>query len=284
MNCLGMQRRIEERKSKPTDHPCGRCINCRINQQSEFVTKFIYEAKYSKNAFFTTNTFAPIYLDSMPPETWKRHMSLFVKRVKQDERRKHKNPKIRIIYNFEYGSKTYRPHWHMAIFNYHSNDREILLKHLLEQWEIGIIEVTPIKNPIGTGRYIAKHCIDLTEDKNDKLGYGVKPYRVSPNYLGGQYKKVYKNWHQSDIDRNKCPDPTGGNKFLRMPKEWKKEMYTETQIKIQNAKQVRKELERWNKLTEDQQHNEILDIYEKPKRAEKRNRILKSMHETNRKL
>ena len=88
--------------------PCGRCIPCRVQRSRMWVVRCLHEASYYKSNVFITLT----YNDSNLPVTLsKRHMQLFVKRL-----RKLLGYKIKYFIGGEYGDKTYRPHYHGILF------------------------------------------------------------------------------------------------------------------------------------------------------------------------
>ncbi|UPW36336.1 replication initiator protein [Peromfec virus RodF8_48] len=95
--------------------PCGKCADCRVNHSKEWAVKcmchYLALPEHLKcQAWFLTLT----YDDEHNPNVLiKRDLQLFFKRL-----RKHfKFSKIKYFAVGEYGSKTYRPHYHMIIFN-----------------------------------------------------------------------------------------------------------------------------------------------------------------------
>ena len=110
--------------------PCGKCIGCRLDKANEWATRMYLERKKWKHACFITLT----YNDKNLPKEKKlceRDMTLFLKRLRKAETgiEEWKNPKtgkiekpIRYLYCGEYGTKNFRPHYHIALFNYIPND------------------------------------------------------------------------------------------------------------------------------------------------------------------
>lgn len=97
-------------------YPCGQCLPCRINKKREWMHRIILEASMHSDNCFLTLTYADEHLPegaSLVP----RHLTLFVKRLRksiQDQRT------IRFFGVGEYGEKTERPHYHLAVFGYPS--------------------------------------------------------------------------------------------------------------------------------------------------------------------
>lgn len=117
---------------RPIWIPCGRCIGCRLDKSREWALRCMMELKKTPEglASFITLTYneecVPInyYPD---PETGEALRSLtlrledlqkFWKRL----RRSLKNKKIRYFACGEYGSETWRPHYHAIVFGYKPDD------------------------------------------------------------------------------------------------------------------------------------------------------------------
>lgn len=112
------------------DIPCGKCLGCRLDKANEWAVRMYLESKRWKNACFITLT----YNEQNLPKDKKLHprdITLFLKRLRKAEKgievwtnpKTHKEEQpIRYLYCGEYGTKTKRPHYHMALFNYIPND------------------------------------------------------------------------------------------------------------------------------------------------------------------
>lgn len=110
--------------------PCGKCLGCRLDQSKDWANRLMMELQYHDSAYFVTLTYddahIPVndYVDQMTGEVCKslslckRDFQLFMKRL-----RKHfPNDKIRFYACGEYGSTTFRPHYHAIIFGLHLDD------------------------------------------------------------------------------------------------------------------------------------------------------------------
>jgi len=288
MKCLGMLRRIESGKAKPTDHPCGKCMPCRINSREEYATKFVMAFRYSNGrGFFSTHTYADIVLDSIPDNRdIKKHMVLFNKSFRKAVNKKFGKTELIIGYNFEYGEdegSTHRPHFHRFCFNWPGTQAEF--QYFCDKyWHYGLVHVEAINGEAALGNYIAKHAVDLSDNKGDVRGFGVKPYRVSPRNMGDQYIERFKDWHNSDLERVNVPKPFSGGKFMRMPREWKDKIWTKEdrirQRSILNSIAVQKEQEK----SLEQQRFEASDVYEKEARRERQALTLKNLRRKGKRL
>ncbi|ALS03430.1 VP4 [Gokushovirus WZ-2015a] len=110
--------------------PCGKCIGCRLDYSREWANRCMCEAQYHDSSYFVTLTYDDIHV----PRSWysdpstgeayqaltlrKRDYTLFMKRL----RRHFENDKIRFFAAGEYGSITYRPHYHAILFGLHLDD------------------------------------------------------------------------------------------------------------------------------------------------------------------
>lgn len=103
-----------------TPFPCGQCFHCRVNQSRIWQARLILEAQDSFDSTFLTLT----YDDDNVPWDYnlvKEDLTLFLKRY-----RKRLGHKIRYFAIGEYGDKTWRPHFHLAIFSEMALERCIM--------------------------------------------------------------------------------------------------------------------------------------------------------------
>lgn len=95
--------------------PCGHCMACRINLYKDWATRTWLEARTLKNNLFITLTYSDKYL----PEKGlsKDDLSRFMRALREHFRRKHGHTGIRFFACGEYGGNTFRPHYHILLFN-----------------------------------------------------------------------------------------------------------------------------------------------------------------------
>ena len=133
--------------------PCGKCIGCRLDYAKQWANRIMLEAQYHDDAYFVTLT----YDDEHVPRSWstdpetgeacqsltlrKRDVQLFMKRLRKwqdglvDTKYQVYNKnvsdssaslvssqRIRYFLSGEYGSRTFRPHYHAIIFGLHLDD------------------------------------------------------------------------------------------------------------------------------------------------------------------
>jgi hypothetical protein len=95
--------------------PCGKCILCRIEKNSEWAARCWLEAKRYDNNQFITLTYSP---ENEPKSgVNKIEVSKFMHNLREHFRRKYNHTGIRFFASGEYGSDTGRPHYHIILFN-----------------------------------------------------------------------------------------------------------------------------------------------------------------------
>lgn len=126
--------RVRNGKPFPEEHlitlPCGQCLGCRLDYSRQWANRCMLELEYHDSAYFMTLTYdndhVPVsyYPDPNTGEALealtlcKRDCQLFMKRL----RRSFSADNIRFFMSGEYGSTTFRPHYHAIVFGLHLND------------------------------------------------------------------------------------------------------------------------------------------------------------------
>lgn len=110
--------------------PCGKCIGCRLDYSRQWAYRCMLELEYHDEAHFVTLTYnddhIPVsaYGDPSTGEAIdaytldKRDFQLFMKRL----RKAFPDDDIRYYACGEYGSSTFRPHYHAIIYGLHLDD------------------------------------------------------------------------------------------------------------------------------------------------------------------
>lgn len=103
--------------------PCGKCIPCLINRKRLWKHRLLLESYTHENSAFVTLTYSDDKLYYRNEKTGKellqstlcpKHLQKFFKRL-----RKAISPsRVRFYVVGEYGDKSYRPHYHAALFGY----------------------------------------------------------------------------------------------------------------------------------------------------------------------
>ncbi len=104
--------------------PCGKCDECRINKSKEWAVRCLAEFQAlsyeeQQKCWFITLTYDDIY---NPFVLCPDHMTLFWKRL----RKNFKGCKIKYFYCGEYGTRTYRPHYHAIVYGLPLTDLKLI--------------------------------------------------------------------------------------------------------------------------------------------------------------
>lgn len=96
---------------------CGQCMPCRVNRRRVWSHRIMLETKlHAQNGFWTltySDDNLPLTKDGLPTLDAK-HLTDFMKRLRND----YWPSKLRYFNVGEYGDRTERPHYHLALFNY----------------------------------------------------------------------------------------------------------------------------------------------------------------------
>ena len=141
------------RESK-TFVPCGKCGECLKERGSEWRFRLMYQCKLSKIALWCTFTYADAYtLCKEHVQTLLRSFDDVFKPVRRiDGKRKRVKSVIMKYYLIgEYGTHTYRPHYHAILFfdygeDYCQDDIKLncvsLIPLVASKWSYGMVNVT----------------------------------------------------------------------------------------------------------------------------------------------
>lgn len=98
--------------------PCGRCLGCRASQAKAWALRCRLELQEHASAVFTTLTYSD---DNLPPTLQKRHLQLYLKRLRRSTDRA-----IRFFASGEYGENTNRPHYHAILYGLGPDDHDTI--------------------------------------------------------------------------------------------------------------------------------------------------------------
>lgn len=174
---------------------CGQCMPCRVNKRRMWTARILLEQTQHDSSSFVTLTYA----DPPPHELQPRDCQLFMKRL-----RKRLDFSIRFFLVGEYGDKTFRPHYHAAIFGLDPG----FSPWVNEAWGKGFIHVGELN--ASSAAYLAGYCTKkMTSPEDPRLG-GRRPEfsRMSigigapaiPSLAHGYVQKDGSKWLLQDGD------------------------------------------------------------------------------------
>lgn len=110
--------------------PCRKCVGCRLDKSREWANRVVMEQLYHQESWFLTLTYddehlPPAYpVDPATAEILSVHATLVKEDLQKFFKRLRFNSKqeLRYFASGEYGSQTYRPHYHCLIFGLHLDD------------------------------------------------------------------------------------------------------------------------------------------------------------------
>lgn len=202
------------------DVPCGKCPECTARRASHWSFRLMQEHKVSMSAQFVTLTYDTKYVPISPRGFMtlnRRDVQLFMKRLRKDN-----TNKLKYYCVGEYGSKTWRPHYHMLLFN--ANIETIQAAWFQGQIHYG--EVTPAS--VGyTLKYMCKptripqHQNDDREPERALMSKGLGKSYLTDNVL---------RYHKENIERAFIT-LLGGNK-ISIPRYYKDKIFTEEEREL----------------------------------------------------
>lgn len=258
--CLSPWLKEDNKNGRKDMIPCGRCPECTARRTSAWSFRLITHEKTAITAQFVTLT----YDTENVPITNKGFMNLskvdlqlFFKRLREQPKNK-ENKKMGFPIKYyacgEYGSNTFRPHYHIIIFNAH-------LDTISPSWNKGEVHFGEVTGAsIGyTLKYISKPSrIPLHQNDDRQKEFSLMSKKLGINYLTPQMVK----WHKADtVNRMYC---TIDEKKITMPRYYKDKIYDDkerNEIKYHHQQLIHEKVE---KMYNSRQR---IDEYEKAKIA-----------------
>lgn len=209
MSCISPMSIPRPGGSGPRDRitvPCGRCPGCLSRRRAEFAFRCQKELVASKTAFFVTLTYDDEHNNH---ELSKIDIQLFMKKLRHIS-------SFRYYLVGEYGGKTYRPHYHMLMFNFMPDfyQFDLTLQDVKEKieavWQKGFVKLGTVtaKSINYTLKYMLKPI--PYRYKLQELGY-VLPFSLMSRRpgIGADYVNVAKEYVTEDSPFFRVP---GGDK------------------------------------------------------------------------
>ena len=257
MSCEYMP--LEWRMQIKINVPCGKCEACQSKRRQQWSFRLFQELKYSESCYFITLTYDDQHLplssgliNGTPhvfPVVDKKDVQNFLKRL-----RKHIEPfKIRYFLVSEYGPRTYRPHYHMLLFNFPNLLKQKLDGILIDAWSNGFTRVDPVSN--ARIHYVTSYCLDSS----------TLPKHLPKNFMlcsrkpgiGSQYLDNYDvvNFHLRNLDNTCYLSNTTGVFKTQMPRYYSDKLFSDEQkhkISLENStkhnakdRKLRSKQKRW---------------------------------------
>lgn len=128
---------------------CGQCLPCRINRRRLWTARLLLESSIHDHSSFLTLTYDD---DSCPSELIPDHYQKWLKRLRKV------SPKISYYLVGEYGGRTFRPHFHAAVFGLRTKSGVLPGDEM--KWPYGHVYSNEVNEH--TLGYCAKHITKIT--------------------------------------------------------------------------------------------------------------------------
>jgi hypothetical protein len=229
--------------------PCGKCGGCRSRKRAEWSWRIGYEMKSASSAFFLTLTYNDEHLPwgDLLPCLDRDDFTRFMKRLRKKQE-KYSKVKLRYYGVGEYGTKTWRPHYHVLVMNL----APAILYYLDEIWPKGHVHVGDANER--TIHYITKYHVNVDKTKTEFNGEDILPkeFTSMSGGLGRKYLEDNKAWQKSGTGKLYIMN----NGFKQpLPKYMREKLFTQeekdllVEIGMQEGRKVySKEFDRLYKL------------------------------------
>lgn len=211
--------------------PCGKCPQCLARRVSSWSFRLMEEYRVSISAYFITLTYdtAHIPISKNGFRTLRKSdVQKFFKRLrKAHESLDGDRPPIRYYAVGEYGTRTYRPHYHIILFN--ANVELIQNAWGLGQVNYGNEEGVSMASCGYTLKYINKKSkIPLHRNDDREKEFPLMSKHLGENYLTPQMIR----WHKKQLENGMyCTLKDGSGKKIAMPRYYKDKIYNEHEKK-----------------------------------------------------
>lgn len=201
--------------------PCRKCIPCLLHRQKAWVSRLCEELRQHENNYFVTLT----YRDDSVPYSLDGELTFdksHLRKLNKDLRRRYqqgkffvplwaqyfdnkeswldlpKGNKFKYYITAEYGTHTFRPHYHGLWYNLGVDQptAELLFRTM---WPYGNVSVFPAQE--GAAGYVSKYLVTDGIGKKSYTGSdnAVKPFSLMSNGLGASYVERMAKFHNADL-------------------------------------------------------------------------------------
>lgn len=201
--------------------PCGKCPECRARRVSAWSFRLMQEDKHSLSSLFVTLTYDTSFVPLTPRgfmTVRKVDVQLFMKRL----RKANKGVVLKYYLAAEYGGKTWRPHYHLLLFN---ADKATVAP----AWRLGDVHFGSVTGAsVGyTLKYMSKPK-RVPQHKNDdrQSEFSLMSKRIGVKYLTDRMVA----WHKEDV-ANRCYCFVDGKK-VTMPRYYRDKIYSTADAEV----------------------------------------------------
>lgn len=259
--------------------PCGVCLGCRLDKAKIWKERCLAELKYHDCAVFLTLTYDDEHLPYNADEKGDEavvYNSLRAKDLQDFWKRLRKNTgqKIRYFACGEYGSKTWRPHYHAIVYDLFLDDLEKIgeneygqplftSKKLEKTWRNGFVVIgEATKESIEyVARYTCKKAYDKKRDKK------IEELNIEPEFIRmSRRPAIGREWYNDNykyiehFGHAYIGDTKGSNYISRNPYYKKLTKYVDIEDMISEKKNNFKKIQQINEMRSSTTSKEYLDM------------------------
>lgn len=189
--------------------PCGRCYACLTNRRNDWSVRLYYESKQHFKQVFLTLTYDDEHLEITNGNVEIKHLQDFFKRIR-------KKAKIRYYAVGEYGTRTFRAHYHILLFGLSSKDYTFIQSC----WPFGFISIGEVSP--SSIHYVTKYHVNRGHYPNGCM----PPFALmsSKPGIGNAYIEKRGSFHHYNIDRAYYTHPNGIKQ--KLPRYFRDKLYT----------------------------------------------------------
>lgn len=198
---------------------------CLQNKRAQWSFRLKEHLRNSRNAFFVTLTYddkkiplEQISENAYVPVVNKRDVQLFIKRLR-------KTQKIKISYYLvaEYGSNTFRPHYHAIMFDI-DGSIDKASESIMKAWDNGHVMLGTVTD--ASIHYVTKYAIT----KTDYPLNAVRPFALISKGIGKSYIERCRTYHDGNVDHSYVISESGHKSS--MPRYYAERLYTKEEREL----------------------------------------------------
>lgn len=230
-----------ERQGRLLQLPCRHCIGCRLDKSKEWANRILLEQRYHASSYFVTLTYDDEHLptgygvDPATGEIIAVHATLVKADLQNFFKRLRKSGQQISYYSAgEYGSQTYRPHYHCIIFGLQLDDlqpvkrnfdgQQYYVSRTIERlWPYGMHVIGNVTHE--SAAYVARYTLKKATHNYTREYYDVAG--IEPEFqIMSTRPAIGKRYYDDNISKFKfgtfsVSTPTGGIK-MTMPEYFRK--------------------------------------------------------------
>lgn len=236
--------------------PCGKCGFCGATRRADWSIRLQWERRLHLDSKFVTLTYADAHLKwhEGHPQLHREHVQLFLKRVRKA------GYKLRYYGVGEYGSKTFRPHYHLLLFG------DVPEAVIRKQWIYGQVHIGTVTEQS------VMYCLSYMINKNNwKMSKGrVRTFNMMSKGIGKNYlSPAMIKWHRAD--RKNYINDHGVRRHL--PRYYKLKIFSKVdlvRIAVRDQKAMFKQMVKWIRDPVRRRMKDPLAFYEECRRRQER--------------